>query len=127
MSEFLQVCTTLSTHDEAAALVTRLLESNLIACAQIVGPINSHYVWQGALEATTEWQCLLKTSQQLYLSVESTILNHHPYDTPEIIALPIVSGSKAYLDWLEQNLNTTPVETASRSAADKYKGVDEQT
>lgn len=116
MSDFLQVCTTVSTRGDAEALTTKLLESHLAACAHIVGPITSQYWWHGTLETATEWQCILKTAQHLYPSVEAHILSHHPYETPEIIAVPIVSGSNAYLRWIEQHLHSPSPETAPLNA-----------
>lgn len=105
MTEFLQVSTTTSTRDDAQALAALLLESRMVACAQILGPITSRYWWKGMLEMETEWQCLLKTSRSLYPLVETQILSHHPYQTPEIIAVPIVDGSREYLSWIHQQLS----------------------
>ncbi|MEM9534264.1 MAG: divalent-cation tolerance protein CutA [Cyanobacteria bacterium P01_E01_bin.45] len=105
MSDFLQISTTTSTCADAEGLATLLLESRLVACAQIIGPVTSRYWWQGTLETATEWQCLFKTSRQLYVSVETQILAHHPYETPEIISVPVVEGSREYLGWLHQQLN----------------------
>lgn len=84
-----------------------------MACVQILGPVTSQYWWKGTLETATEWQCLLKTSQQLYTSVETQILNHHPYETPEIIGIPIVEGSDEYLDWLARQLSRNVLEKTS--------------
>ncbi|MEM9566848.1 MAG: divalent-cation tolerance protein CutA [Cyanobacteria bacterium P01_E01_bin.34] len=105
MSEFLQVSTTTSTCADAERLATILLESRLVACAQIIGPVTSWYWWKGTLETATEWQCLLKTSRLLYASVKTQILRHHSYETPEIIAVPVVDGTREYLDWLREQLN----------------------
>ena len=105
MSEFLQISTTTSTCADAEGLATLLLEARLVACAQIIGPVTSRYWWQGTLETATEWQCLFKTSRQLYASVETQILAHHPYETPEIISVQVVEGSREDLGWLHQQLN----------------------
>ncbi|MGK7910064.1 MAG: divalent-cation tolerance protein CutA [Synechococcus sp.] len=121
MSKFLQVCTTLATQEDAESLTTRLLESHLVACGQIVGPIISRYWWNGTLETATEWQCLVKTSQKLYPSLQALILNHHPYDTPEIVALPIVSGSHAYLSWVEQQLHLSETAEEVSTKIDEKK------
>ena len=103
--KFLQVSTTTSSKAEAERLAALLLEAHLAACVQIAGPISSQYWWQGRLETSVEWQCTIKTRDRLYSSVESLLLKHHSYETPEIIAVPIVCGSESYLSWLDNQLN----------------------
>ncbi len=71
---------------------------------QIVGPITSTYWWKGSIETAEEWLCLIKTSQNLYADLEKAIKEMHPYETPEIIAIPILTGSSDYLQWLENEL-----------------------
>jgi periplasmic divalent cation tolerance protein len=84
----------------ARSLAQAALESRLIACANIVPAIESHYWWQGRITTGKESLLLLKTSQTHLKQLERLILKKHPYDTPEFIALPIAHGSKAYLKWL---------------------------
>ena len=71
---------------------------------QIVGPITSTYWWKGSIETAEEWLCLIKTSQNLYADLEKVIKEMHPYETPEIIAIPILTGSSDYLQWLDNEL-----------------------
>ena len=71
---------------------------------QIVGPITSTYWWKGSIETAEEWLCLIKTSQNLYADLEKAIKEMHPYETPEIIAIPILTGSSDYLQWLDNEL-----------------------
>ena len=108
MSEFLNVSTTTATQADAKYLAILLLEARLVACAQVSGPIASHYWWQGKLETATEWQCTFKTSEQLYGSVENLLLKHHPYETPEVIAVPLLHGSAQYCEWLRDELSIVP-------------------
>lgn len=105
MTQYIQVVTTTETKDDAETIAHRLLDLRLAACIQIAGPISSSYWWQGKREESREWQCVIKTRDDLYLPVEREIKAAHPYLTPEIIALPISKGSPDYLAWLEAELS----------------------
>ena len=76
--------------------------------AQIVGPIISTYRWQGKIETDEEWQCWAKTRGELFARVEEAIRRIHPYEVPEILAIPVVAGSAGYLAWLDAETETTP-------------------
>jgi len=102
MTDFLQMQTTLERQLDAERLATALVERRLAACVQIVGPIQSTYHWKGQIETAEEWLCLIKTRRELYDEVEHAIIELHPYQTPEIIAVPIVTGSEAYLGWVAE-------------------------
>lgn len=95
-----QVLTTLETKDEAAALAGIILEGRAAACVQIVGPIESHYWWQGEIQVEQEWLCQIKTTAEALERLMALITDHHPYDIPEITATPIVRGSSDYLAWI---------------------------
>lgn len=99
MTEVIVVLTTTETPDEAERLARLLVERRLAACVQAL-PITSIYCWQGAVERATETLLLVKTRRELYAAVEAEIKAHHSYQTPEIIALPVESGSSDYLSWL---------------------------
>ena len=101
MPNFIQVTTTTARREEADHIARELVESRLAACAQIVGPITSTYRWHGEIETSEEWQCSLKTRRELFQRVEEAIRRIHPYEVPEIVAVPIVAGSASYLAWLE--------------------------
>jgi periplasmic divalent cation tolerance protein len=93
------------TVDDAAradAIVGSLLAERLIACGQRVGPVVSRYWWSGSIERTDEWLVLCKTRSELVNRVIDMIVEHHPYDTPEVVALPIVAGHTGYLDWIDE-------------------------
>ncbi|MGK7958531.1 MAG: divalent-cation tolerance protein CutA [Crocosphaera sp.] len=103
-SPFIVVMTTTSTKENANQIAQTLLAKKLAGCIQIIGPITSHYYWQDELCQDEEWICLIKSSQDNYQTIESTMQDIHPYEVPEIISLPIVEGSKGYLSWLHQQL-----------------------
>ena len=104
MEAYIQVVTTTETKEDAEKIAKALVEKRLAACAQLVGPIVSTYWWKDNVETAEEWQCLIKSKKSLYDEVEKAIKMIHPYETPEIIALPIVSGSNDYLEWLNSEL-----------------------
>lgn len=104
MSEYIQVATTVATAEEAGALAGLLVEKRLAACVQVLGPMTSHYRWQGKIETAGEYLCLAKSRAALYPALEAAIKAVHPYEVPEIIATPVIAGSKEYLAWLGAEL-----------------------
>src|SRR5450759_364438 len=84
----------------ARALAKAALQAKLIACANLVPKIESHYWWQGKIESGAEVLLILKTQRSKLAALEKLVLAQHPYDTPEFLVLPLVAGSKKYLDWL---------------------------
>jgi len=104
MSEAIQVSTTTATKEDAQKIAAALVERRLAACVQVGGPITSVYRWQGIIETSDEWLCTIKTTRAAYEQVEAAIRQLHPYDEPEIIAVPIVAGSAGYLKWLDQQV-----------------------
>jgi periplasmic divalent cation tolerance protein len=95
-----QVVTTTGTRAEADAIAQAVVEARLAACVQVVGPVTSRYWWDGAVEVAEEWLCLVKTTADRYPELEAAIRQCHSYDEPEIVALPVVAGSRSYLDWV---------------------------
>ena len=104
MKSYIQIMTTTETKEEAEKIAQYLVEQKLAACVQITGPIASTYRWKGKVENAREWQCLIKTREELYDKVETAIKKLHSYETPEIIAVPIIKGSSEYLNWLNDVL-----------------------
>jgi periplasmic divalent cation tolerance protein len=102
MSEYIQVVTTTEHRDDAQRIARSLVEARLAACVQVTGPITSTYRWRGQIETAQEWQCCAKSRRALYDQIEQTIRRLHPYEVPEILAMPIVAGSADYLAWLER-------------------------
>jgi periplasmic divalent cation tolerance protein len=106
MKSFIQVTTTTESREQAKKIADHLVEQKLAACVQILGPIESTYRWKGKIETSPEWLCLIKTQEDFYDDVESAIKEMHSYETPEIIAVPIIKGSKEYLQWLDSEIYT---------------------
>ena len=84
----------------AERIAAALIEQRLAACVNILAPARSVYRWQGAVEQADEVPLLIKTTAERYAALEATIRQHHPYEVPEIVALPIDRGLPAYLQWL---------------------------
>jgi periplasmic divalent cation tolerance protein len=97
---YFQVTTTLPDRGAAERLASMLVEERLAACAQIVGPVGSTYRWKGSVEQATEWYCHLKTTLARAPALRSRVRELHPYETPEIVAVPIVDGDPSYLKWI---------------------------
>ena len=108
MKSYIQISTTTETKEQAEKIAQYLVEAKLAACVQITGPITSIYRWKGKVENAEEWLCLIKTQDDLYDKVEATIKILHPYETPEIIAIPIVKGNKKYLNWIDDETGNKP-------------------
>src|SRR5271156_1499436 len=87
----------------ARALVKVTLQKKLIACANLIPKIESHYWWQGKIDSAAEVLMILKTQKSKLAALEKLILAKHPYDTPEFLVLPLSAGSKKYLDWLARS------------------------
>jgi periplasmic divalent cation tolerance protein len=90
--------------NKARQIGTLLLEKQLAACVSFAMG-QSIYRWQGKIESATEVHAQIKTSQAHYPALEALIREHHPYEVPEIIALPIVEVSSSYLDWMKESLS----------------------
>ena len=99
-TKFIVVLVTAPDLKIARALAKAALSARLIACANLVPKIESHYWWQGKIESGAEVLLILKTRKAKLAALEKLILAEHPYDTPEFLVLPLVAGSKKYLDWL---------------------------
>ncbi len=100
MTSFIQILATCPTRELAAQIARALVELRLAACVQIGGPIGSTYHWHGAIESAEEFVLVAKTRGELFTQVAAEITRLHPYDTPEIIAVPIAAGSEKYLNWI---------------------------
>ncbi len=100
----LVVLVTFPDEETAQALSKEVVQRRLGACVQLIGPIESTYMWKGHVETSKEWLCLIKTDERLYPALEEIIKEKHPYEVPEIVALEISKGSKAYLDWMAETL-----------------------
>lgn len=99
---WLTVLTTTDAVEKAEALARGAVQARVAACAQISGPVTSVYRWKGTVETAAEWQVLFKTTGARYDALEAYLREAHDYDTPEIVATPVVRGSADYLRWLEE-------------------------
>jgi periplasmic divalent cation tolerance protein len=97
---YLQVTTTTDSRQEAAAIARAAVEERLAACAQLFGPMSSTYWWEEEIETAQEWMVLFKTTGLRFEELVVLITERHSYDTPEIIATPVVAGSADYLSWI---------------------------
>ena len=100
--QYLQVQTTTDSRAAAMELSRAAVDSRRAACAQVAGPVASMYWWDDGLERTEEWLVLFKLPADRYDELAAFINERHSYDEPEIIALPIVAGSTAYLNWMRE-------------------------
>ena len=101
---YLQVFTTIDRSNDAEKISKLLVKNRLAACVQVVGPITSTYWWEGKMEQSKEFLLLVKTRNSAYEKVEQLIIQNHPYEVPEIVAIPITRGSARYLDWIRKEV-----------------------
>lgn len=100
MSDMIQVFTTAGSREEARTIAGAIVEQRLAACVQVIGPISSTYWWQGQMETAEEYLCLIKTKGSVFALLERAIREVHSYETPEILAMPVVEANEDYLFWL---------------------------
>ena len=101
--KLVQIVTTIGTRDEAMAIGEKAVDSKLAACAQISGPITSIYEWKGESCREEEWVCTMKTVESLSDDLMNFIREIHPYETPEIIAVPVLQASSGYSLWVAES------------------------
>ena len=104
VSQFVFVLITSPGPRVARVLAKAALTERLVACANLIPRIESHYWWQGKIESSAEVLVIFKTTKAKLKALEKLIVEKHPYDTPEFIVLPITAGNKRYLAWLSQSV-----------------------
>jgi periplasmic divalent cation tolerance protein len=87
----------------ARKLARTALKARLVACANLIPKLESHYWWKGKIERGSELLIVFKTTPRHLKALEKLIVAEHPYDTPEFVVLTIQSGNKRYLDWLQSS------------------------
>lgn len=102
MSDVRIVLTTVSGGPEAVALARALVDERLAACVNVLPVMMSVYRWRGRVECEAEQQLVIKTTMNRLAAVRDRLSSLHPYELPELIVLPVVDGSPAYLDWVRQ-------------------------
>ncbi|MEO0376122.1 MAG: divalent-cation tolerance protein CutA [Cyanobacteria bacterium P01_A01_bin.17] len=93
------VLVTAPSREVADAIATLLVQEKLAACVSLM-PVTSIYTWDNQLQKEEEWQLLIKTELSRFPDLEARILTLHPYDVPEIIAVPLSAGTQTYLSWI---------------------------
>ena len=89
--------------ETARQIGTALVENQTAACVNLLSPMESIYRWQGKVELATEIPALIKTTRGAFDKLRSALAEAHPYEVPEIVAVPIADGLPAYLDWVREN------------------------
>ena len=107
MTDALVVLTTVESREDGERLARALVEARLAACVQILPPMTSIYRWQGAIQQASEHLLLLKTTRDAYPRLAAEISALHPYQTPELVALPVESIASDYWNWLTKSLLET--------------------
>lgn len=107
MTDFVQVSTATETREQAVQLAESAVRGQLAAGAQIVGPVTSVLWHLGEFGTGEEWQLLLKTTAERHPALETHLVEHHPWDKPEVAAVLVVAGSEAYLRWVRQSTEPT--------------------
>jgi periplasmic divalent cation tolerance protein len=104
MTDKIIVLSTCANEADAARVARALVEARLAACVSVVPAVRSYYHWQGALETTDEALLIIKSSRALFPQLKLELEKIHPYEVPEILALPVVEGAENYLNWMGANL-----------------------
>jgi periplasmic divalent cation tolerance protein len=102
--EFSLVLVTAPNLTVARRISTAALKEHLVACANLLPKVESHYWWQGQLESASEVLILFKTTDRKLKELEQCVLKNHTYDTPEFVVLSLESGNAKYLDWIRGNI-----------------------
>jgi periplasmic divalent cation tolerance protein len=105
-SDFELILCTCPDKNTAKELAHLLVSKKLAACVNILPGVTSVYSWEGRIESEQEHLLLIKSSKANYSNIEITLFKHHPYEVPEIIALPIERGLPEYLDWISTCLSS---------------------
>ena len=103
----LVVTTTVDSREVAEEIARSVVAGRVAACAQVAGPISSTYRWQGVVEQATEWYCHMKTTRARQAALEAEVRRLHPYQLPEIVAVPLLADA-AYLGWIEEAVRSEP-------------------
>lgn len=101
MTDLCTVTVSTPTEQEAAALGRLAVEQRVAACAQVSGPVRSTFRWDGEVTTEQEWLCTFKTARRSLEHLVKLVNDHHSYDLPEVVAVPIIGGSPGYLAWVE--------------------------
>ena len=104
MTDKIVVLTTCAVESDAERMARALVDGRLAACVNVVPGVRSFYHWKGATESSEEFLLMVKTSRDLFGALRAEMEKLHPYELPELLALPVVAGAEDYLRWLQSNL-----------------------
>ena len=104
MTDKIVVLTTCAVESDAERMARALVDGRLAACVNVVPGVRSFYHWKGATESSEEFLLMVKTSRDLFGALRAEMEKLHPYEVPELLALPVVAGAGDYLRWLQSNL-----------------------
>jgi periplasmic divalent cation tolerance protein len=104
MTDKIVVLSTCATETDAERLARALVAGRLAACVNVVPGMRSFYHWKGEIESGAEFLLIIKTSRELFPALNAEMAKLHPYEVPELLALPVVDGAENYLSWLDSNL-----------------------
>jgi periplasmic divalent cation tolerance protein len=103
MTDVLLVLTTCPNAESAELIANTLVSERLAACVSQISGVLSTYIWEGQLQHEREFQLVIKTTQGQWATLAERLKSLHPYEVPELIAIPVCAGSQSYLDWVRQN------------------------
>jgi periplasmic divalent cation tolerance protein len=104
MSEHLVVLSTVAQAEDAERIARALVERRLAACVNVVPGLLSFYRWKGSVQRDDERLLVIKTRRERYAELQHALQALHPYELPEVLALPVEAGSPAYLGWIDENV-----------------------
>jgi periplasmic divalent cation tolerance protein len=105
MTDKIIVLSTCDSEEQASRIARRLVEQRVAACVNILPNMRSVYRWQEKIEDAAEFLLVIKSRRDLFAALRAEIEKIHSYDIPEMIAIPVVDGSQAYLGWLDRELS----------------------
>ncbi len=104
--EYVLILSTVDKKEDAQTIANHLVSNRTAACVNIIPNLESVYTWENKLCQENEFLLMIKTTANNEINVYEYLLNVHPYDTPEIISLPIQNGSKVFLNWIHQSVKS---------------------
>lgn len=104
MTDKIVIQTTCGSEEDARRIARHLVDARLAACVTITPALQSTYRWEGKVEESTEWGLTIKSRRDLFAALAAELRTVHPYEVPELIAMPIVDGHATYLEWMDSEL-----------------------
>jgi len=112
---------TAASRRECKKIAHHLVETKLAACVNISQPIESIYRWEGKIAEEREFLLIIKSTRELFPEIKAAISKIHSYHTPEIICLPVIDGSRNYLQWVSDSVKPAATENKRRVPSDEPK------